>query len=351
MTRRRGTLVIAVAACCAAVAIALGFALPAAVVSPHGEGQPQRGSMRVDGAVYDYLVYIPPGLPAGAATPLVVALHGCEMTAGQMAAVTQYDALAARDRFMVLYPEVSALDASDHASCWMGAWAPDTDGRGEGDAGAIAAMTVAVTRRWHADPGRVYVIGISAGGFEASILGTDYPDLYAAIGVHSGAAYMGGVPACLNPGGTPADPGTVTGAALADMGSRARVMPVIVIHGDADPRVPYQCGQQAVSQWLRVDSQLLRREHRPGVPEPPTGIQHAVVPGGRAYTVSSYTDGASCLVAQFWTVHGMGHFWSGGSASPSVAQFSDPRGPSATVASWAFFSRWRLSGPASPCGR
>jgi poly(hydroxyalkanoate) depolymerase family esterase len=335
--------------CVAAAAVAVGIISSTSTTSPQSGSPYQHGRLSEQGNVYDYTVYVPSSLRGAQAAPLVVVLHGCNMTADQVAAASQYSALAERDRFIVLYPEVDALDADGHGRCWMGIWAPDIGGRGTGDAGAIAGMTAAVTRRWHADPGRVYVIGISAGAFEAAILGVYYPDLYAAIGIHSGAAYTGGEPECLRSTGDTPSTSEPASAAIAAMGRRARVVPVIVIHGDADSAVPYQCGQQAITQWLAADNQVLNREHRPGVPDSPAAVRRAVIPGGHPYTVLSYTDRSGCVVAQFWTIHGMGHFWSGGSADPSVALYSDPRGPSATAASWAFFSRWRLSGPVSPC--
>ena len=132
-------------------------------------------------------------------------------------------------------------------------------------------------------------------------------------------------------------------------------MPVIVIHGDADPAVPYRCGQQVIAQWLGVDNLVLKREHHPGPPPSAASTgsvgssRSAVVPGGHGYTVLSYADGSGCVVAQLWTVHGMGHYWSGGSADPASARYSDSRGPSAAAASWAFFSGWGLSGPLRPC--
>jgi len=308
----------------------------------------QRGNVSEHGDVYPYAVYVPSSLRAGAAAPVVVVLHGCDTTADQMAAATQYDPLAERDRFIVLYPDVDTLDASSFGRCWRGIWAPDLEGRGAGDAAAIADMTHAVVRRWHADPGRVYAIGISAGGYETAILGAYYPDLFAAIGIHSGAPYLGAEAGCLPAEANAVVMAGLTGAALDAMGARARVMPVIVIHGDADPAVPYRCGQQALAQWLGVDNAVLSRRGFPGVSG--SVARAAGVPGGYGYTVASYEDGSGCVVAQLWTVHGMGHYWSGGSADAGSARYSDPRGPSAAVASWAFFSRWGVAGALGGCG-
>jgi poly(3-hydroxybutyrate) depolymerase len=104
-------------------------------------------------------------------TALVVVLHGCNETADQIATASGYDALAAR---------------------------------------------------WNVDRARVYAIGISVGAFESAILGADYPDLFAAIGINSGAAYIGG---CLAPGERPTDTGALARAALAAMGALLRLTP------------------------------------------------------------------------------------------------------------------------------
>jgi poly(hydroxyalkanoate) depolymerase family esterase len=332
----------------AAVATAVGLALTSQSSAPGG-GRYQHVRLDAGGHIYRYVVYVPAGYRAGFAVPLVVVLHGCSTTAEQQTAVSGYDAIAQRRRFVVLYPDVDTVDEA-HGRCWKGIWDPAAEGRGRGDAGAIADMTRTVMARWHIDRTRVYAIGISAGAFETSILGADYPDLFAAVGIHSGAAYMGGEPGCLAANQSPADTDALARAALAAMGPRARVMPVIVLHGDQDNTIPYRCGQQTVAQCLRTNNLILWHERRAALASTPT-ISQAVVPGGHAYTVASYTDRLGCPVAQLWTIHGMGHYWSGGSTDPALARYSDPRGPSASAGSWAFFSRWRISGPVAPCAR
>jgi poly(hydroxyalkanoate) depolymerase family esterase len=346
---RRRPVLLTLAACGAGLAIVVGIGLSSPSSAPSA-GRYHHEQLRVGGDVYQYAVYVPSSRRAGSVVPLVVAIHGCTTTADQMATASGYNLIAEQRRFVVLYPDVDSIDEAD-GRCWKGIWDPRAEGRGQGDARAIAEMTRAVMARWHVDRTRVYAIGISAGGFETAILGAAYPDMYAAIGIHSGAAYMGGEPGCLAPNELPTDTNALARAALAAMSARARVMPVIVFHGDQDDRIPYRCGQQALLQWLRTDDLILQQERRAALPPTPTGVSHAIVAGGHAYTVLSYADRSGCVIAQLWTIHGMGHYWSGGSADPASARYSDPRGPSAAAASWAFFSRWRLSGPVGPWPR
>lgn len=345
---RRRIILITLAAVGAAAGIAIGLALTNRSQAP-GARRLHHARLDMRGEIYPFAVYVPSTYRADSAVPLVVVLHGCNTTADQQAAASGYDALAERRRFVVLYPDVGPVD-ENQGGCWRGIWDPRAEGRGQGDAGAIAGMTGAVIARWQIDRSRVYVIGISAGAFETSILGAVYPDLYAAIGIHSGAAYMGGERGCLGGDESRATTSVLSRAAFAAMGPRARVMPVIAFHGDADHTVPYRCGKQAIAQWLRTDDLILKHERRAVLPSAPS-ISHAAEPRGHAYTVSSYTDTRGCAVAQLWTIHGMGHYWSGGSADPASLRYSDPRGPSAAVNSWVFFSHWRLAGSVDQCAR
>jgi poly(hydroxyalkanoate) depolymerase family esterase len=278
--------------------------------------------------------------------PLVVVLHGCTMTPAEQQAATGYDQLAAARGFAVLYPDVDAADVAN-GRCWKALWDRQAEGRGRGDAGAIAAMTTAVMARWHIDSTRVYAIGISAGAFEVSSLGAAYPDLYAAIGIHSGAGYLPGAYGC-PPMSTHSTEMTAR-AVVAAMGSRARAMPVIIFHGDRDGTIPYRCGRQALAQWLAADDVVLRREHRATVSSTPSRSAHAAAARRRAYAVLSYAERPDCPMLEFWSIHGMGHYWSGGSADPASLRYSDPSGPNASAVSWTFFSHWQRSAGGSGC--
>ena len=311
------------------------------------------GTLLVAGDAYRYLAYVPDGLPVGVPAPLVVVLHGCQESAAQVASASDYDAVAHQRHMIVLYPEGDAADRA-FSQCWKGIWQPQAEGAGRGDAAAIVAMVDAARRRWPIDPTRVYAIGISAGAFEAAILGAVYPDRFAAIGLHSGAPYGGGQLACVTTTAHPLSAVALARLALATMGAHARVMPVFVIHGDQDPTVPYACGRAALMQWLEADDALLARAHAPALTA--QMVAHGRVASGHAYTVAAYVDRNRCPVAELWTVAGMGHAWSGGSHDAAVARYSDPQGPSAASASAAFFAGWSLRGsqrdtcPASTAG-
>lgn len=308
------------------------------------------GTVDSRGDSYSYLAYVPASARVGSGGPLLVVLHGCGESAGDIAAVSGFDVIARREHFAVLYPEV---DASDQAQggCWKGIWQPQTEGRGRGDAAAIVAMTASALRRWRLDGRRVYVVGISAGAYETSILGAAYPDTFTAIGIHSGAPYGGGGLGCLTEGEPPRGTATLARAALLAMASHARVVPTIVIHGDQDPVIPLHCGHQALQQWLQTDNLVRRRLREPAVRTTPTSSQHLEVLHGYRYIVSSYFGPDHCPMAQMWVIDGMHHAWSGGSRDKAHAQYSDPKGPSAASAFATFFSQWRRTGRATTCVR
>jgi poly(hydroxyalkanoate) depolymerase family esterase len=304
--------------------------------------------LRVGGHPYRVLTYVPARLGGGYRAPLVVVLHGCTMTSEQEALASDFAPVADRGRFIVIYPEVDGADIA-HGGCWKALWDPASERRGDGDAAAIVAITRAAMSSWRVDSSRVYVIGISAGAFETAALGALYPDVYAAIGIHSGAAYHGGENGCPPETLMSGTIGDAARAALAAMGNHARVVPVIVLHGARDETIPIACGAQAVQQWLETDNLVLRRLHR--VPPSMSRVvaRHPATGGRRAYTVVSYRTGGSCPLVQYWIIDGMGHAWAGGSTDPSVARFTDPSGPSAAAAAWNFFSHWSLNRGATTC--
>ena len=256
-----------------------------------------------------YKLYVP-ARAAEKPRPLVVMLHGCTQNAGDFAAGTAMNTLAEEYGCLVLYPEQDR--AANHNGCWN--WfEPGQQRRGRGEPAILAAMTREIVAEHGGDPRRIYAAGLSAGGAMAAILGAEYPELFAAVGIHSGLAagtgkdMISGLHAMKHP----------KAAAPAGQG-----VPVIVFHGDADHVVHPGNGDAALLQFSGAQAGGLQRE------------RHEGNAGGRRFTRSSWRDGQGRRVAEHWLVHGAGHAWAGGKPAGS---HTDASGPDASKEMLAFF--------------
>ena len=265
-----------------------------------------------------YKLFIP-SRSRGQQLPLVVMLHGCTQSPDDFAAGTRMNFLAEEQNFFVVYPEQPS--AANPAKCWN--WFRSGDQRRDGgEPSLIAGITRQIMRDHAIDPKRVYVAGLSAGGAAAAIMGATYPDLYAAVGIHSGLA-------C----GAASDLPSAFIAMRQGNGSEAIAeaespVPTIVFHGDRDTTVHPNNGDRILEQSAKAT-------------RPTTKVLRGRVPHGHAYTRTILTDGGGWAISEHWNVHGAGHAWSGGSRAGSYA---DPRGPDATREMLRFFLEHALGG-------
>jgi poly(hydroxyalkanoate) depolymerase family esterase len=276
---------------------------------PHGAHFEERTYANEAGS-RTYKLYIP-SCYRGEPVPLVVMLHGCTQSPDDFAAGTQMNELAQELGFLVAYPEQPS--SANSSKCWN--WfSAGNQLRDRGEPSLIAGITRQITRDVAVDPARVYVAGLSAGGAAAAIMGSAYPDLYAAIGVHSGLA-------C----GAAKDLRSAL-AAMRQGGSRLtkaakHPMPTIVFHGDRDNTVSSVNGDQVISQSKAAAEfhLTIRRGHSAG---------------GINYTRTIQADGSGRPILEQWVLHGAGHAWSGGSPAGS---YTDLRGPDASREMLRFF--------------
>lgn len=260
-----------------------------------------------------YKLWLPRGDVAG--RPLIVMLHGCTQDADDFARGTRMNEHADRLGCCVLYPIQSG--GANAQRCWRWFEAAH-QARDAGEPSLLAGMTDHVIAEYRLDPARVYVAGLSAGGAMALVMSEAYPDLFAAVAVHSGLP----VGAAHN---VPSAMAAMAGRPVkASRNARARSRPVpgMVIHGQADRTVA------AANADAIVDQLRARYEQ---ASSSPLVRQTSEEPSHRATT---YRTADGTLVIEHWTVHAGGHAWSGGDRNGS---YTDPDGPEASEAIAEFF--------------
>jgi poly(hydroxyalkanoate) depolymerase family esterase len=287
------------------------------------EGHSGKGSKR------RYMLY-QPARRSRRQAPLLVMLHGCTQGAEEFAAGTRMNEAAESAGVVVLYPEQSL--SAHPMRCWTW-YALQDPSNSEGDAALIAAMTREVMREHDIDPARVYVAGMSAGGAMAAVLARDYPRLYAALGVHSGApaglahdVYSG---MRLMSGG-PRPPTDDEAASLDEEIPHA--VASIVFHGDEDAMV-HPSNAEAIHGAPRIS------QDQP-LPVESLNVMTPASEGRRAYTRSVEFGPGGVPSRELWIVHGAGHAWAGGS---DAVRLNDASGPDASREMMRFFLQHRLA--------
>jgi poly(hydroxyalkanoate) depolymerase family esterase len=281
---------------------------PGAAPAPDPMPEPGRvltGRFTNGAGARSYKTYLP-SRPPSRGLPLIVMLHGCKQNPDDFAAGTRMNQLAEEFGFAVVYP--AQCGNANVSGCWN--WFQHAHQQREGgEPSLIAGITRQVIAAHRLDARRVCVAGLSAGGAMAAVMGATYPELYSALGIHSGLGYASArdLPSAL--------------AAMKGRRGRykrgaahARRVPMIVFHGDRDATVHPSNGEHPIGDTLEK-----------------TVKGHA---NGRAYTRTTYWNASAEPVLEHWLVHGAGHAWSGGSARGSYA---DPLGPDASREMQRFF--------------
>lgn len=320
-----------------------GFAKPVRQPEPtpdraRGEqpdGQFLSGSYSNPAGTRAYKLYIPSGYH-GQTLPLIVMLHGCTQNPDDFAAGTCMNSLAEEHQCFVVYPEQASTANPNRCWNWFDA---SHQRRDQGEPSIIAGLTRDIISNYAVDTRRVYVAGLSAGGAMAAIMGRTYPNLYAAVGVHSGLPYavahdMPSAFAAMN------QKGALLGRRKRDKGADVvgRFVPTIVFHGDQDKTVHPRNGDEVIAQCVTLYS---RNGVDPGTAkDPQVTLQRGQVPNGHAYTRAIHHDTSGRAVLEQWRIDKAGHAWSGGSKRGT---HTDPKGPNASREMIRFFYEHMLA--------
>ena len=289
-------------------------ARPAAAGADDHGGAVLRGSHAFGGLIREYRLFVPTRVAHPA--PLVVMLHGCTQTADDFAAGTQVDRWAAREGFVVLYPQQSR--SANPSTCWN--WfQPGDQHRDRGEAGLLAHLVETIAVANDIDRDRIHVAGLSAGGAMTAILAAEYPDVFASVCVHSGlpAGSARSIPDALTVMRRGAAPAT------ASRTSSTRPVPMLVIQGAQDRTVHPSNADALVASVVGGNAKASGADSEDGVSAQ-----------GRRYTRSLHRLADDSIVVEHWTLHSAGHAWAGGSADGS---YTEPREIDATREMLRFF--------------
>jgi len=265
-----------------------------------------------------YRLYVPasaPDRPRG----LLVMLHGCKQDPDDFAAGTGMNALAEAHGLIVAYPGQTGADNA--SSCWN--WfRPANQMRDAGEPSIIAGITEEVMSEFDLDRDQIFVAGLSAGGAMAAVMGETYPDLYAAVGIHSGLARGSANDVMSAFSAMRGDSVPLSRAKAHAVGDAAPRVRTIVFQGSADRIVHPSNAERIVAAAVpRGAGRSVREE-----------AGHAA--GGRTYRRTIVAGPEGIPAVEYWLVDGAGHAWSGGQANGS---YTDPQGPDASSEMVRFF--------------
>jgi polyhydroxybutyrate depolymerase len=262
------------------------------------------GTVVSSGVTRRYILYVPKSYERRKATPLVISIHPAATWPAVEMAISGWNDLAERYRFIVVYPAGGGVV--------FGGFGPGPDvwyGEPE-DVKFVSDLIDRLQGEYNIDPNRIYANGMSNGGDMAIVLSCQLPDRIAAVGSVAGA-YPQSEDLCAN----------------------SKPVPVVMFHGTADKLAPYRGGKSPIAPFPFANVQewterLARRNKCAGNP-----VDSRIAPSVRRL---AYTNCAADVV--LYTLESGGHTWPGGKhlaewiAGPTIDDIS------ATKVMWKFFA-------------
>ncbi|MBK8937890.1 MAG: hydrolase [Polyangiaceae bacterium] len=254
--------------------------LPGGLVSCAGKDGPT-GELElmvsVGGEELRVLLHVPESHDGSAALPLVLGLHGFTASPEDIRDSSHLDRVGDERGFISAFPEGKSGSWNGGVCCGVSEW------NEEQDVAFIAATLDAISAQYCVDDRRVHATGFSNGGFLTHRLACELSDRVASIGVVAGQE---GVETC-----TPSRP-----------------VPVLHIHGTADPVVPF--GGNPVLSYPSTEATIAGWVERNGCSDATTTTLTAGDTTCEAHT--SCTQGA---VVELCRVEGGMHDWFGGGSA------------------------------------
>ena len=256
-----------------------------------------------------YLLYVPKNIHPSQPVPLVITIHGFAQWPANQMNVSQWNPIADREGFIVVYPSGTGFPKRWQAFPQQ----PDDSSK---DVIFIADLIDSLSSQYNIDPTRIYVNGLSNGGGMTFLLTCELADRIAATGTVAGAFVLP-IEEC----------------------SPSRAMPIIAFHGNADPIVPFHGGPSEgfdipfpdIPLWMSDRAELNGCDITP-----------QTLPAVGKVTGVRYTGCTDDAEVVFYTIDGGGHTWPGGNPLPKWITGETNMDISASEIMWEFFQKYTL---------
>ncbi len=277
----------------------------------------------------NYRVFVPHGCKNSKPAPLVMVLHGCRQTHHDIQLISEFDQLAARNKFIVVYPFVTRYSDLRTRNCW-GWWRPEHIKSGAGEVQDLWHVVEEVADEFSVDRSRVHIAGLSSGGGMAVAAMTVHVGRFASGAVVAGVSYGERVSAVALPYANvrsyrPVDR-TVAMMAKARDDSQTPA-PLCIVHSHDDETVAIEAGKNLRDSWL----QYFGYHHKPV-----KSVNHKRTKGV-PWTHTKYGRRFGKSVVETVFLEGPDHGWYGG----APGRFSYPAGPRVSQLIWKFFKQHR----------
>ena len=276
----------------------------------------------------DYLVYTPSDYAESEPLPVVVVLHGCRQTQNDIRAISGFDAIAERERFIVVYPFVTGYWSLRNKNCWAW-WMKQHRRAGSGEVEDIGRIVKQVQDEFSVDPHRIHITGLSSGAGMAVAALVVHGSLFASGASVAGVAY----------GETARAVRTYSFLSIhyrslsfivkrmrdqLTVSGRGRLASLLVIQSEGDQTVEMQAGLNLRDSWLAIKE---------------LDVANVSVLEDKTREINwqyhRYGQFGTAESVDFLSVDQLPHGWIGG----LTGDYSDPRGPNISEVIWLYFNR------------
>ncbi len=284
----------------------------------------------------EYIVHLPTGYDGAKPIPLVMVLHGCKQTHLTIKHDSNFDAIADREGFMVVYPFITSFDGLRNTNCW-GFWFDAEIHEGAGEVQDLWSLIEEVQSDYNIDPSRIHVTGLSSGAAMAIAVMVAHAE-----GIASGAE-TAGLPysetsasvgfSCFNPG-TFKPVSAIADAIDREMGAEKRPVPIFIVHSRDDCTVNIKAAESARDSWGRIYGVDTTN---------PVSMQSGTT-RGTPWTHLKYPALDGQTIIETFIVSGKDHGWYGG----RNGEFAFADAPNTAQLMWEFFEAHPLQANAPP---